>query len=660
MVLRKRIILASLVFGVLASFLLIAMFYWLLHDYFRAEFEESKLSLSKAIAASIDGDTHRRLANSHDASDPEYKRYFAALQAILAADKTITYAYTLYREPDSGEFFYVIDGGVNETDKVWLENNLFALEAHIDEQGKVAIDFNGKTLHDDFDLKINDKNYGRIELRNQGEWTHVQWAGKTLFGINNQPPLRIKVEEKLIDHSVRPWPQSMIVDGKEIQNSYLLSKKGESFSLPGDPHNDTEESHALIFHAMQNDVDSLWRSKSIYGPALTSSAAIRDSDGEVAGLVLLELYDRSLDKKKFLLLSVSVALPIIFVLIAITYAGSERLIIRRVKSLNDGVAEIIRRNFKMQVEVTGNDEFSSLAKNFNQMAKAIEDNMSMLESRIEERTGSLQQRTSELIETQKKLVAQEKMAALGIFTAGIAHEINNPINFISAGVQNAAFETDKLQSFIDELLDADTEPEIKDEFSKHFGKISAAHAVIKTGTKRIEKVVKQLRTNHPEGDVGMQPTDAVSTLESAWQVFLPTLKMPISLAKTLEDRPTLDCAVAEIQQVFIALLSNAADAIEDATAERGDAYEGNITLTSAQTNDHLLITISDNGTGIPADNIEKIFDPFFTTKVVGRGAGLGLSMARDVVKKHHGTLAVKSTVGEGSTFILRLPLSQPG
>jgi signal transduction histidine kinase len=268
-------------------------------------------------------------------------------------------------------------------------------------------------------------------------------------------------------------------------------------------------------------------------------------------------------------------------------------------------------------------------------------------------------RTTELIDTQQKLIASEKMAALGVFTAGMAHEINNPANFVSAGAQNTEHEVKKLQTFLDELLDENADGEIKTEFDNRFTRINDSISVIKTGVQRIEKVVKQLRTDHPEGDVGMQPRDVVMTLESAWQVFSPTLKTPISLTQYLEYRPTVECAVSEIQQVFIALLSNAAHAIEDIKTERGDSYEGKITLKSEQTNDHLLITISDNGAGIPAENIEKIFDPFFTTKAVGRGAGLGLSMARDVLKKHHGTLEVKSTMGEGSTFMLRLPLSQP-
>jgi two-component system NtrC family sensor kinase len=267
-------------------------------------------------------------------------------------------------------------------------------------------------------------------------------------------------------------------------------------------------------------------------------------------------------------------------------------------------------------------------------------------------------RTAELVDTQQKLVATEKMAALGVFTAGMAHEINNPANFVAAGMQNAEHEVQKLQAFVGELLDDDADPDIKGEFSHRFTRISDAHGVIKTGIKRIEHVVQQLRADHPEGDVGMQPADVVDSLESAWRVLSPTVKTSIVLTEQFDARPHVSCMIAEINQVFLALLSNAAHAIEDAVAAKGEGYQGTIRLESREEAGKLVITVADNGVGIPEDKIDKVFDPFFTTKVVGRGAGLGLSMARDVVKKHGGSLDVQSVLGEGASFTLVLPMTR--
>jgi signal transduction histidine kinase len=273
---------------------------------------------------------------------------------------------------------------------------------------------------------------------------------------------------------------------------------------------------------------------------------------------------------------------------------------------------------------------------------------------------ALHAKTEELVATQQRLVASEKMAALGVFTAGMAHEINNPANFVSVGAQNTAVQLAEFRGFVSDLLSDDPDPEITEAFDTRFRKLEKSNSTIAEGISRIEKVVKQLRADHPEGDTGMQPADVVASLESASRTIMLSLESDITLTTDFCVRPIVPCLIAEVQQVFLALLSNAAHAIEDAVAVNGPDYKGEIKLASLEADGKLVITVSDNGIGIPADKIDKIFDPFFTTKTVGRGAGLGLSMARDVVKKHHGTLEVESTVGEGTTFTLELGLTQPG
>jgi signal transduction histidine kinase len=238
----------------------------------------------------------------------------------------------------------------------------------------------------------------------------------------------------------------------------------------------------------------------------------------------------------------------------------------------------------------------------------------------------------------------------------MAHEINNPANFVSAGAYNAENQIKKLKSFIADLMSEDADAEIQKEFDRQFEKITDSLGVIKTGVSRIDNIVKHLRATHPEGDVGMQPADVVDTLESAWLVLTPTIKTPVAISTDFQARPLIPCLVAEVHQVFLALLTNAVHAIDDAVSSKGLGYQGEIRLDSRQQAGSLVISVSDNGIGISTGQLEKIFDPFFTTKVVGRGAGLGLSMARDVVKKHGGSLGAVSTPGEGSTFTVTLPL----
>ncbi len=262
---------------------------------------------------------------------------------------------------------------------------------------------------------------------------------------------------------------------------------------------------------------------------------------------------------------------------------------------------------------------------------------------------------AELVATQQRLIASEKMAALGVFTAGMAHEINNPANFISVSVQNSAAQLKKFRTFIDDLLDAEADPDIVKEFDTHFLKLETLNETALYGVSRIEHVVKSLRASNPEGVPEMHPANLMETLEDAWYIVEPLLSLPVAVKWELQARPLVECLVAEINQVFIALLTNAGHAIEDAAANRDGIFEPLITLASHEEDDSLVVSVTDNGIGIADDIREKIFDPFFTTKTVGRGSGLGLSMVRDVLQKHKGSITFDSTVGQGSSFTLRLP-----
>jgi signal transduction histidine kinase len=268
----------------------------------------------------------------------------------------------------------------------------------------------------------------------------------------------------------------------------------------------------------------------------------------------------------------------------------------------------------------------------------------------------VKERTTALIQMQQKLVNTEKMAALGVFTAGMAHEINNPANFVSVGAQNASAQINEFRSFVRELLADDADGDVSGAFENRFSKLEKSTATVLEGVARIQNVVKHLRATHPEGETGLQPAPVVDTLESAWQVVEPTLRVSVSLHKTLEARPVVSCMIAELNQVFIALLTNAGHALEDAAATRGTGWQARIDLRSRQEDGQLILEVEDNGPGIAAETLDKIFDPFFTTKTVGRGSGLGLSMARDVVQRHGGSLTAISTPGSGALFTIRLPL----
>lgn len=269
----------------------------------------------------------------------------------------------------------------------------------------------------------------------------------------------------------------------------------------------------------------------------------------------------------------------------------------------------------------------------------------------------VKQRTAELVATQQKLIAHEKAAALGVFTAGMAHEINNPANFIAAGAQNAEAETAKLKRFVDDLLSEDADPEISTTFGHHFRKIMDAHELVRNGINRIVTIVRNLRATHPEGEVGMQTARLEDAIMTAWTVVSPTVAIKTDLHTDFVFSPAVSCKIADITQVFIAALLNALHAIEDAIREESDRT-GIISISMQHDNDHVRVLITDNGIGIPDANLTKVFDPFFTTKIVGRGTGLGLSMSRDIIQAHGGEISIRSLPGQSTTLEIALPLHE--
>jgi len=148
----------------------------------------------------------------------------------------------------------------------------------------------------------------------------------------------------------------------------------------------------------------------------------------------------------------------------------------------------------------------------------------------------------------------------------MAHEINNPANFVSVGAQNVEAQLEEFQKFVGELLDEEADEEIVGAFTERFDRLKGSASTIRTGVTRIEAVVKALRAAHPEGETGAQATQLVDTLENAWVLVEPNLSVAVTVERALEAKPLVDCVVAQINQVFMAVLTNAGHAMEDAAA----------------------------------------------------------------------------------------------
>lgn len=283
----------------------------------------------------------------------------------------------------------------------------------------------------------------------------------------------------------------------------------------------------------------------------------------------------------------------------------------------------------------------------------------VIEAHNRELEGKVIERTTQLVETQQKLVSQEKMAALGVFAAGMAHEINNPANFVSVGAQNTQHQLDNLQQFITDLLSEDADPDLQAEFGRRFDKLHQSVDVIKNGIERIERIIKSLRASYPDMVTEAHPVNIVEMIIPAWNVVAPNLSCVVEFVTHLESHDEVQGIAPEFNQVIMAVLSNAGHSIEERAAIESPGWTGRIEATSRLHAGILEIDITDTGTGMPDRVLTKIFDPFFTTKPVGKGSGLGLSMAREVIQRFNGTIAAESTVGHGSRLLIRFPVAAP-
>jgi signal transduction histidine kinase len=248
---------------------------------------------------------------------------------------------------------------------------------------------------------------------------------------------------------------------------------------------------------------------------------------------------------------------------------------------------------------------------------------------------------------------------MGVFSAGIAHEINNPANFISAGQQNLRAQLGEFKHYIDQLMDDDADADVVNSFHARFKRFDQSLDGIEEGVKRITSVVGRLRALNPEGQTHAAPADLVDALQAAWDVVEPMAGGPVAVETDWRCHDHVECRVAEIHQVLVAVCSNAALALSDLHLSRDAVFLPRVRLYSRREGDSLILGITDNGAGVPAAIADRIFDPFFTTRMVGQGTGLGLSSARDTLRRYHGEINLLRHGLPGATFEIRLPFVQP-
>ncbi len=363
----------------------------------------------------------------------------------------------------------------------------------------------------------------------------------------------------------------------------------------------------------------------------------------VAGGVLLTLRDLGVIGDNLLTnftMPIGVALQVILLSIALA------------NQINSLRAEKDEANQRVLSEIQKNKEL-------------IQDQNITLEKKVKERTAELQKALDDLKAAQSQLVQSEKMASLGTLTAGIAHEINNPINFVAANVIPLRENIDDITTLIREYKSIDFSnlkselkrlAELEEELELDYMLNETKELVdgIEEGAKRTYAIVEGL-TTFSRGDGGKKSdADVNRGIRSTISVLKSRLNNVNLVTELQDDLPLVSCQIGKINQVMLNLINNAVDALEEKNGTNSE--QSALTIQTQEMDGYVKITVSDNANGMTEETKNKVMEPFYTTKPVGKGTGLGLSISYSIIEDHEGTMELETEVGVGSTFSILLPI----
>ncbi len=272
----------------------------------------------------------------------------------------------------------------------------------------------------------------------------------------------------------------------------------------------------------------------------------------------------------------------------------------------------------------------------------------------------LEELLNELQHSQDQLIQSEKMASLGQLVAGVAHEINNPLGFVNSNLTNLKKFINKITEFIEHVNELSLSHEVRLAFNEKKEDINYDYVKMRVetilersaiGIERMKKIVLDLKTFSRLDAAEVCDADINEAIDVTLSLLTHEHKGRIEIKKEYGEIPLIKCYLSKLNQVFMNILVNACQAVDE---------KGEIVIKTVSEGDMISIEISDNGKGIEEENLKKIFDPFFTTKPVGEGTGLGLSISHKIVFEHKGRLNVKSDLGKGTTFTIKLPVEFKG
>lgn len=346
---------------------------------------------------------------------------------------------------------------------------------------------------------------------------------------------------------------------------------------------------------------------------VTAYEPIKDIKGEIIGVLYVGILEEKFIDMRNRAIAIFLGIMLAGLIVALVVSSFlAKGVLKPIKRLVFASGQWAKGNLDYQVETTRKDEIAELAETFNLMA-----------SSLKERNAKLKEYTSQ------QIMKSERLATIGQLAAGVAHEINNPLGGVLMYTHLALESLDK-----------------KDLLRKNLESATREASRCKDIVKRLLDFARQTEPKVEDSDVNETLKRTLDLVEK--QALFQNVKRTYVLSASL---PKIPMDVGQIQQVFTNIILNAAEAMEG---------KGELTVITkmAPGNEHIEIEFTDTGCGIPPEKIEKIFDPFFTTKEVGKGTGLGLAVSHGIIARHKGTIEVKSELGKGTSFIIRLPLSR--